>query len=58
LAVNPHGHSRQTNPQRISVLGVEDSAQSVSSPLTVDLPSGLNHHLAAEVFVLVVKRHV
>ena len=56
--MNRPGESHQTNLQRIAALGVEESAQSVSSPITVELPNPLNHHLAAEVVVLEVKRRV
>ena len=56
--MNRPGESHQTNPQRIAALGVEDSAQSVLSPITVELPDPLNHRPAAEDFVLGVKRHV
>ena len=45
-------------PRRISNLGVEGSAKSVASPITVELPNILNHRLASELFVLEVKRHV
>lgn len=51
------GESHQTNPQRIAALGIEEPAQSISSPITVKLQIPLNHRPAAEAFVLGVKCH-
>ena len=56
--MNRPGESHQTNPQHIAALGVEEPAQSELSPIIVELPNPLNHHLAAGFFALKVKCHV